>query len=122
MLKPRRPCLAAVLLSHDQGAYLKVIASNFIKVSTDLEARRAFEKKKNLFLSPGGFLQALLVPTQWYCQYLIKHSRKLKCLNVLECFCLVFWQPFSFAALLWDNRQNAHSEQIQKASFTKNIS
>lgn len=46
MLKPRRPCLAAVLISHDQGAYLKVIASNFIKVSTDLEARRAFEKKK----------------------------------------------------------------------------
>lgn len=51
MLKPSRPCLAAVLVSHDQGAYLKVIASNFIKVSTDLEARRAFEKKKNLSLT-----------------------------------------------------------------------
>lgn len=64
-----------------------------------------------LFLSAGGFLQALLVPTQWYLQGFIEHSRKLKCLNALECFCPAFRQPLSFAALLWDNRQNVHSEE-----------
>lgn len=51
ILKPKRPFLAAVLLSHDGGAYLKVIASDFIKLSTDWEAWRALKKKKNLSFS-----------------------------------------------------------------------
>ena len=51
MLKPRRPRLAAVLSSHDQGACLKVIANNFIKLSIDWEAWRAFKKPLSLSLS-----------------------------------------------------------------------